>query len=200
MNPVYISPKDLPEVIASVLRSEGCPIRSVIPVYVSETASMAGLSSDGRRAFTALLNLDTGASDVTHGSWGGANPFARGSHDAVDHDTTPRALPENGCVIHGYIGGPSGGRASITVHPSRIAKLLPATGVVSEREGYLLAIYSGLNARGRAEYFRRNTAMTPTKVELECLAERGLIRLAKNGAVTITADGKNVATRNAKLY
>lgn len=192
---VYVGPNQLPEMVLSAMRAEGCPVRSSIRVYVSETASMAAPSGDGCRGFTTLIDLDTGATRTVHGSWGGGNPFARGEHDSADHDTTPRPLPPNGCIVKGYIGGSSGGSASVTIHPSRAAKLLPEQGSVSERDRLLLGVYAGLNSRGRKEHFDRHPSHVPTTGELESLASRGFIKLAKNGAVTITADGRNNASR-----
>lgn len=198
--PVYVSPDQLPPVVLAVLRDVGCPVRTSIPCYASETASMHAVSGDGCKGFAVLVDLDTGESRTVWGSWGGANPFARGEHDSVDADTTERPLPANGCVVKGYIGGSKGGRASITIHPSRTAKLLPVKGSVSERDGHLLAVYAGLNSRGRKEYFERHPSQQPTQAELQSLAERGFIKLAKNGAVTITPDGRNNRGPDARLF
>lgn len=198
--PVYISPSQLPPVVAQAIRVAGCPLRESIPVYVRDTESMHAVSGDGCRGFTILVKLDTGETETVWGSWGGANPFERGSHDSVDADTTPRPLPVNGCIVKGYVGGSKGGRCSLTIHPSNAVKLLPVKGSVSERDGLLLSVYAGLNSRGRKEYFDRHPSAVPTQAELQSLADRGFIKLAKNGAVTITPDGRNNRGPDARLY
>jgi hypothetical protein len=189
--PIYIAPNDLPPIVLAALRDAGCPVRQSIPVYVSETESLAAPSGDGCKGFATLIDLDTNDTRTVWGSWGGGNPFSRGEHDAVDHDTKPRPLPVNGLVVKGYIGGASGGHASITVHPARAAKLLPEQATLTDRERHLLAVYAGLNSRGRKEYFERNPESVPTLTELQSLAVRGFIKLSKAGAVTITPDGRN---------
>lgn len=192
MTPVYLEPAQLPAMILDVIRANGCPVRTSIPCYVSETESMHAVSGDGCRGFATLIDLDTGETRTVVGSWGGGNPFARGEHDSVDHDTTERPLPPNGCIVKGYVGGSKGGRCSVTIHPSRAAKLLPDQSQSTERDQLLMAVYGGYNSRGRAEYFERNPSHKPTQTELESLAARGLIKLARNGAVTITPAGRNV--------
>jgi hypothetical protein len=189
--PIYIAPSDLPPAVISALKDAGCPVRTSIPVYVSETASMCAPSGDGCKGFATLIDLDTLETRTVWGSWGGGNPFARGEHDSVDHDTAERPLPANGLIVKGYIGGSSGGWASITVHPSRAAKLLPEQGSVSERDQILLGVYAGLNSRGRKEYFERHPSDLPTTLELQSLADRGFIKLSKAGAVTVTPVGRN---------
>lgn len=200
MNPVYLAPSDLPALIVEAIKGAGCPVRSSIPCYVSETASMHAVSGEGCKGFATLIDLDSGATRTVWGSWGGGNPFARGEHDSVDHDTAERPLPPNGCIIKGYIGGAKGGRVSITIHPTRAAKLLPEQGSVSERDRVLLGVYADLNSRGRKEYFERHPTAVPTPAELASLADRGFIKLAKNGAVTITPDGRNNRGANVFIY
>lgn len=198
--PIYLSPAQLPPIVLAAIKDAGCPVRSSIPCYVKETASMHAASGEGCKGFATLIDLDSGDTRTVWGSWGGGNPFARGEHDSVDHDTTERPLPANGCVVKGYIGGAKGGRVSITIHPSRAAKLLPEQGSVTERDRLLLAVYATLNSRGRKEYFERHPSHVPTQAELQSLAERGFIKLAKNGAVTITPDGRNNRGPDARLY
>ena len=200
MTPVYVSPSELPPIVLAAIRDAGCPVRGSIPVYVSDTASMCAVSGDGCRGFATLIDLDSGDTRTVQGSWGGGNPFARGEHDSVDHDTTERALPSSGVVVKGYIGGSKGGSCSVHIHPTRAAKLLPAKGSVSDREGMLLAVYAGLNSRGRKEHFERHPSAVPSQAELAALAERGFIKLAKNGAVTITPEGRNNRGSDARLY
>jgi hypothetical protein len=156
------------------------------------------MSGDGMRAFTVLVNLDTGEQQSHAGSWGGSNMF---TVNQVDSDTTSRPLPPNGAVIHGHTGGGKPPYASITIHPSRAAKLLPAASdAMSERDKLLLCVYARLNSRGRKEWFDRNPGKLPTDAELASLVERGFITRNKAGSVTITASGRNNAGSDGLLY
>lgn len=186
-HPVYVETKTLPDTLQSALASAGHS-RPIVPVYVSETSSMSSASGDGMRGFTVLVDIDTGRSEAHVGSWGGSNPF---QSSPVDGDTRSRPLPPNGAVIHGHSGGGKPTYASITIHPSRAAKLLPASngGDLSPRLKTLLMVYRGYNSRGRAEWFERHG--TGTEAEISELAKRGLIKVNKAGSVTVTADGRN---------
>lgn len=198
--PIYLEPNQLPEMVRNAISEAGCPVRTSIPCYVSETESMHATSGDGCKGFATLINLDTGETRTVWGSWGGGNPFARGEHDSVDADTSERPLPPHGCIVKGYIGGSSGGRASITIHPDRAAKLLPEAFSVSERDQLLLGVYGAFNSRGRTKYFERHPENRPTQAELESLAARGFIKLAKNGAITITPAGRNNRGKYVSIY
>ncbi len=195
-NPIYIQVKTLPAILQMALENAGYH-RTDIGVYVSETAHVSSHSGDGMRAFTTFVNLETGAAEQHNGSWGGSNMFT--PHNPVDGDTTPRQLPPDGAVINGHIGGGKPAYASLTVHPSRAARLLPSpVESLSERDRQILGVYASLNSGGRKDYFERHPAMRPTAHELAALARAGLIKVSKAGAVTITADGRNNADRNIR--
>jgi hypothetical protein len=195
MPPVYVETKTLPETILSALASVEFN-RPTIPIYVSDTASVGTYSGDGMRAFTVLLDIDTGRRETHVGSWGGNNPFHQ---SPVDADQKSRPLPANGCVIHGHTGGGKPCWATLTIHPSRSAKLLPAPkDALSDRLSRLMAVFARFNSRGRAEWFERHGKATDSELaELEAM---GLIKRNKAGAVTCTAAGKNAAPSEAYLY
>jgi hypothetical protein len=194
-NPIYIETKSLPDPIALTLRSLGFK-RPTIAIYASEKAYIGDCGEQGRRGFAVLLNLETGETKHFQGSWGGSNMFS--PTNAVDLDHNSHALPANGCVINGSEGY-KGTRASVTVHPSRIAPLLPAsTGDgITPRQALLLSVYAGLNSRGRREYFdRHGIDSTPTLAELEAMQARGWIKVSKAGAVSVTPAGRNMRNAN----
>lgn len=196
MAAVYCDVKTLPETIQSALRDAGVH-RPVIRIEPRETDCMrTGAYGDGYQAFTVLVDIDTGrTSERFEGSWGGGNAYTFGptTQAAVDHDETQRPLPPNACVIHGQRGGGKPPSATLVVHPSRVAKLLPVAndGELSPRLKTLLAVYRCYNSRGRSEWFERHGTGTPE--EIADLAKRGLIKVNKAGSVTITADGRNVS-------
>jgi hypothetical protein len=192
---VYVDTNTLPPTIGAALSSAGYA-RPIIGVYVRDTASMHAVSGDGMRGFTVLVDIDSGRSETHQGSWGGANMF---SVNAVDSDTTERPLPSGACIISGHTGGGKPTYATLTIHPSRAAKLLPVAGEdLSDREKSLMAVFARFNSRGRAEWFGRHGKAT--EAELLGLESRGWIKRTKAGAVTCTAAGKNVAPNDAFLY
>lgn len=195
MSIVYLETKSLPDTILSALTGVGYA-RPTIGVYVADTASMHAMSGDGMRGFTVLLDIDSGRSERFDGSWGGANPFVP---NPVDSDTRSRPLPPNGCVISGHIGGGKPCYASLTIHPSRAAKLLPAPSeALSERLSLVLGVFARFNSRGRSEWFARHGAAS--EPELTELETRGFIKRNKAGSVTCTAAGKNTAPADVRLY
>lgn len=199
MSITYLETSTLPPCLQSALEAAGVG-RKTIGVYVQDTVSMLAPSGDGMRGFTILVDLDTGDRQEHQGSWGGANAF--NPRNAVDLDTASRPLPPNGAVIHGHIGGGKPAYATITIHPNRAARLLPApSDALSERDQTLLCVYARLNSRGRKEWFARNPSQVPTTLELTSLVEYGYITRNKSGAVTITAKGRNAAPSNDRcLY
>jgi hypothetical protein len=195
MSPVYVETKTLPETILTALAGAGFK-RPTIGVYVREQACMSSPSGEGMRGFTMLLDIDTGRHETHFGSWGGSNPFTA---SPVDGDTSMRPLPPNGCVISGHEGGGKPVYATLTIHPSRAAKFLPAPkDELSKRLSCLMAVFARFNSRGRAEWFERHGKATESELaELEAM---GFIKRNKAGAVTCTAAGKNIAPPDAYLY
>lgn len=192
-NPIYIQVKTLPSTLQSALEQCGYH-RTDISVNVSETASVASHSGDGLRAFTALVNIETGATEIHNGDWGGSNMFHA---SPVDLDDRSRPLPPDGAVINGHTGGGKPAWASITIHPSRAAKLLPAaSNALTSMQKAQLGVLCELNSKGRKEWFDRHPALRSSADDLSALSALGMIKVSKAGAVTITADGRNNADRS----
>lgn len=191
---VYVDVKSLPETIQAALRNAGVN-RPMVSIKPRETDCVAtGAYGDGYQGFTILLDIDSGeTSDTFRGSWGGNNPFVA---NQVDLDDRQRPVPPNACIIHGQRGGGRPASASLVIHPSRAAKLLPAASSdeLSPRLKTLLAVYKSYNTRGRAEWFERHGR--GTDAEISELAAKGLIKVNKAGAVTVTADGRNAAPKS----
>lgn len=194
MSIIYVETKTLPPTILAALQTVDFN-RPTIGVYTSEQASLFCAGGTGLRGFAVLVDIDTGRHETHVGSWGGSNPFET---RAVDADV-PQALPPNGCVINGHQGGGKPVYATLTIHPSRAARLLPAAGdELTERQKELMAVYARFNSRGRSEWFGRYGAASES--ELTELESRGWIKRNKAGSVTCTAAGKNVAPSDAYLY
>jgi hypothetical protein len=132
------------------------------------------------------VNLDTGDIQEHVGSWGGANMFNPGN--AVDLNRTTYPLPENGAIVDGHQGGDRPVYAVVTVHPSRLVKVLPAAKDVTARQREILGcfIYKGGEYR-KAELARKGV----TPAELDELVAAGFISRNRAGAMSLTTDGRN---------
>jgi hypothetical protein len=210
---MYIKVQALPSSLQTALSSL-CFARADIEVTASETYSLFAAGGDGYRAFVVVVNLATGESQITRGSWGGGN--IHNPQNSVDRDDTARPLPANFAVISGREGGDRPVHASIKVNPATLAPLVTAPTIeLSDMEQRVLAWHKSLNSAGRkdaAERFAADRAygygkqsdqprvpQAQTLDEIDAakvsLAEKGLLKIAKNGAASITTEGKNMVKR-----
>jgi len=186
--------KDLPSTVQNALRSIGYAKKD-IGVNAEEKTSVGDCGCDGRRSFVMLLDLASGESKTMRGSWGGANIF--NPRNQVDLDFEDYALPPGGAVIHASEGY-GGVWASLTIHPSNVAKLLPASGSdVSEKDRKILAAIGGLKSGPYRKEALDRLGTTPA--DLDSLVSRGFLSRNKAGAIAITTAGKN-ARGNERCY
>ncbi len=193
----HIAVKDLPETLRAAHDSMGCYERDV-SVTTADTFSAFSAGGDGMRAIVVLLDMETGKAEHFSGSWGGANPWSPGN--AIDRDQREQPIPVNGAVLRGYQGGRANRRGvwgvSIVVRPDAIAALLPAPDGAPPLDPAthgVLDCFPRLKAFARREeaahYFGVHGA--DYDAALEVLAARGLVKINKAGAASITTDGKN---------
>jgi hypothetical protein len=187
MTTVHIETKNLPSILQRELAKVEYKGRDIC-VEAKEKAYLSDCGSDGRRAFVVILNMTTGESRYVQGSWGGPNMFS--PTNPVDLDDREYPIPPNGAVIRGSEGY-GGVRASIFVHPSSLTPLLPAGPTVTDREKQILGLM-GFNGKYKGEEMRRANV---TQEELKTLADKGLIKVNKAGATSITTAGKNAIGR-----
>lgn len=183
---MHIETKSLPESLKAALRAVGYGAAD-IGVRVTETYSAQSCANDGQRGFTMAVNIATGERDEHHGSWGGANPFGA---NAVDSDGTARPLAPGFVVVQGTTGYPRT-FATLLVHPSNAAPLLPAKAELTDRQRSILGQFAGLTSAGRKNEWERYPASKPTEAEIAELVARGLLKQNKAGAISITTEGKN---------
>lgn len=184
---VHIETKNLPPILQRELAKVEFHGKDIC-VEAKETAILSDCGCEGRRAFVVLLNMTTGESRYVQGSWGGANIF--NPQNPVDLDDRTHIIPPNGAVIKGSQGY-GGVRATIFVHPSSLAPLLPAGPTVTDREKQILGLM------GYKSFYKkeRMDEMKVTPEELTSLASKGLIKINKAGASSITTAGKNAIDR-----
>jgi len=188
MSTTHVAVKALPPSLRSALESVGYG-RADIGVSPAERYTMANGGDAGCRAFTMCVDLATGRREIAWGSWGGANMFNPSNH--VDLDTTPRAIPEGCAIISGQEGGGRPVWASIRVNPSSLAPLLPAVASVSDKERAILRTVRGYKG---GDYRRTELArIGATDADMRALADRGLLKINRAGAVSITTEGRNAA-------
>ena len=199
---MYVQVSELPDVVREQLKSVGYG-RADISVRAGETYTPAGGSGQGSRRSLVAVCLANGASEAHVGSWGGANMFNPGN--AVDLDTQSYPLSPGFVVIEGSQGHPRT-YASLIIHPSNMAAMLPAKVSLTARQAYLISAFAGLNSQGRKNQFERGAyhdpspytgeqgprlGHAPSDAELAELAAMGLIKVTRSGAVSITTEGRN---------
>ena len=185
----HVAVRDLPPTLQRALKEVGYARRDV-EVRARESVTLQDMGGDGYRGFASIVNLETGATKVLRGSWGGPNPWSR--DNAVDLDDRKHAIPLNGAVVQGREGGTSGVYATVTVNPGNVSTLLPSKPELTDDEDWALAVVSGLKPSYRAEYFDRRGLgeYGPHNPVVRSLAAKGLLRVTGAG-VQITTDGKN---------
>lgn len=187
---MYIETNKLPCSIKGALKSTGYR-RSNIRVSQAETYSLSGVVDNGRRAFVIAVNLETGETKYTYGSWGGANMY--NPDNAVDMDSSNKPLPTGFAIIKGTEGNSI--YASVIVHPSNIAKMIPAKLDATKAEIAALGIIDSIVSAYRKDVFSRKKlgVYSTDNPLIQTLAERGLIKINKAGSIRITTAGKNAA-------
>jgi len=185
---ISIEVKNLPAALQSALSSVGYH-RADVKVSAADTVSLQDFGSEGCRSFVCLVNLDTGERKTTYGSWGG--PGLGSAGNAVDSDSRQHRIPPNGAVISGAEGRGAPVYASVKVNPANLAKLLPPSADVTEKEKGILRAFVQLKAGEyrKAELSRLDTASE----DLEALVSKGLLKRSSNGATQVTTAGKNAA-------
>lgn len=195
----YVDVTDLPAPIQSALKSVGFG-KANISVEASATVHLGNSGSGkGSRAFTVLVDLDTGKSVTTHGSWGGVNMF--NPSNAVDNDDRAYALPPNGVAIMGSTGGGKPTMARLHIPASMVSRIITAGPVEALPTDQLtaLAIFTGYKASYRAEELARYKVPAST---LDTLVAAGLLKRNRAGATSVTTAGQNAVSdyRLPSLY
>jgi hypothetical protein len=167
-----------------------------IPVKPGETVNVGNCGGDGRRAFFAIVKLDDSEPfDLQYGSWGGANMFETRRSD-VDFANHP-IMPGYAVVVGSE--GSTGVFATVYIHPSNVAAVLPIQVETTERQKYILKCYKSLTSAGRKNEWERYSAYgspvggRPSNAEITELVNRGFLNRNKAGAVSITTAGKNAS-------
>lgn len=179
-----VAVKELPEALQKALKSVGYGRRD-IHVSARTDVDLNPYAGDGQKGFAVVVNLATGVYKASEGSWGGANMFTSRSIDTVQ-ERYP--LPPDGAAIVGTTGY-HGTSASIYVHPSALAPLLPGNADVTEREARILAMM-GFTSAYRKELLADNKV---TSDEIDALVAKKMLAKNKAGALSLTTAGKNAA-------
>ncbi len=192
---MYAPVNTLPESIQRALGSVSYH-RKDINIEAKERASLSDAGSAGRKAFVILVNLQTGQSKATWGSWGGSNMF--NPRNAVDLDDRDYPIPQNGAVIQGSVGNTT--YASILVSPSTLAPLLPKADKIPDHEALILYCYKcikgGQYRKDELDRVARKHPDASIAETVESLITRGYLKRNKAGAVQITTAGKNAYSTN----
>lgn len=208
---MYVKVRELPDSVQSLLTRIGYG-RPDISVSTAPTFSMFCSGGDGYRESVHVLNLANGEAMSFTGSWGGANMFAPSRSNPVDSDDTPRPILPNMVVVNARQGGGRPVYASLTVAPDTLVPLLPApTTDLTDDEAKLLKVLVGVKPgeyRKQAIFgayegvrrFGRQLTEADYRAIVASLASKGLVKVNKAGAVTVTTEGKNARAALPKAY
>lgn len=137
---------------------------------------------------------------ITRDQHGRINHLQSGYYDSyVNHTAEERAVYEGGQVqltpdrtIIEILSYPR--RVTVFMHPSNAPKAITAPEqVLSDDEDAVLRALCGLTSAGRKDLWRRcNVPRSFVEQVTQSLADKGLVKIASNGAVRVTRDGRNV--------
>jgi len=187
---LHVDVKELPTAVQLALKSLEYHCRN-IEVCPQETVSpFVGGGGDGYKGFFTVIDLQQNKHETIWGSWGGANPWSAPKATLVDQDSKERPIPPTQMFLKGEIGGRERSPfATLYMHPSRLAPLLPAPQEpLSPRETLVFAIFAQIRGGCRKEYLE-NHAVRPE--EVDSLANKGLLKKSKANSVQLTLLGKN---------
>lgn len=186
---MYARVKDLPPTVQGVLRSVHYA-KADIRVEVEESVSAPHAYGKGHRGQIVMLELSTGRTQASVGSWGGDNPFESRPVDTGGESPLPPGYAALTSSLTGHW--------TLHLNPQNVAALLPsAGGEVTAREGYLLGVFR-LNTVGRKYEWERHRGHGPTEGEIASLASRGFLKVNRAGAVSLTTEGKNVSEKHRR--
>jgi len=192
-----VAVKDLPASVKSALSDLGYGRRD-IEVSAATTFSFQSFADDGKRDFTCIVNMETGQSKTTKGSFGGPNPYTRGN--LVDSDDRNHPIPLNAAIIQGSEGGGRPVYATIKVHPDNMATLIPAQIELSREEKLAITILDSLKPGYRGEYFQRYDLglYKGDNPLIKGLVDKGLVKVTGTG-IQITTAGKNARDPSVRV-
>lgn len=186
---VHVSTKELPDALKKALKSMGYN-RPMVEVRQATTFTPASASAafEGNRGVLIAVNLGTGQIKSETGSWGASAPTA------LDTDHREYPIPANGAVIIGETGYKT--FAHILIHPSNFASFLPVDTKLTPEEEKALKIISSIKGGYRKDYFAKKK-LGPYSVSnpvVQSLADKGMIKTNRGGAIQITPQGRTVAS------
>jgi hypothetical protein len=191
----YVLVKDLPDSVQKVLKQVRYGRRD-IELRPATSYQMAGASGEGKKAFIAAVNLESGQYKIEWGSWGGANIF--NPDNPVDLDTRPRPLRKNMAVVQGTTGGGKPTWAHVDVHPSNLQQLIGGDEEdLTEDEVKAVSMIVGYKPFYRKEQFPREGLgeYGPDNPIILSLQKKGMVKINRAGAIQATTAGRNKAQR-----
>lgn len=177
------------EDVAEVIRAAfpGATSRRTVKVEARESYHVADYWDGGSRDETVFVNLDSLSAVSSEALPRETRQTAGNPYSLPIADV--KVLPGFAIVVHVIFRSKDLGYRVI-LHPENMAKRLPtaAKDAIDERDKRILATFRGLKSGS----YRQDAlaALKFTEEDRARLAGRGFLRVAANGATTITVDGK----------
>jgi len=125
---MHVETKSLPAAIRKALEAVSY-FRKEIRVRLTEETSLSVSGGSGQRGFSIIGDMESGAFNVSQGSWGGSNMF--NPKNAVDNDMAVYKLPPNAFAITGTTGEST--FATLYVSPASVNRLAIAAPTESRK-------------------------------------------------------------------
>lgn len=193
----YLPIKDLPPTLAKALKNVLGYNKRDIEVITSPDFEPPSPAFEGSRSFVLAVNLETGATNIEYGSWGGASINSR---NRIDYADKPTRIPPNSVAVVGESGG-RGMFARVYVSPDNVSQLLETSEVeeLTKDEKNALILVRTIKPGYRAEEMRRRGIPGEYNISnpiYKSLEAKGLIKTNVKGSISVTTEGKNYPVPN----
>lgn len=196
---VLLEYKDMPEwariELAKITRSQP---KWYLKICKDNIAHVGGTPNDYGRKHVVVRRGD---GEVMHLRGGYYESYLNHSKlERATYNGGPINLPDNGSVLEYETHG-----KHLTIHvpanhpDAQLANRLDDDTDLDETEAMILKLYADHSSSGRKDaIWRYRIPRALIDMHLPSLEERGLIRISKNGAITVTVKGKRVC--NSRNY
>ena len=183
-----IETKSLPDSIKNALKQVGYGSNDISVEVVEKSNLRNPAAFEGNRGYAILVNLETGETKVTWGSWGGSNMFVQTIVDDCEQEFD---LPHNCAVIKGESGG-RGNYAHLYLHPSNTVPGLLCAPVIDKET------YHALNPHRYIGIYKKEMMAAVKSEDTEKAISAGYLT-KKGRGIGLTTEGKNAIEAFEKI-
>ena len=193
MSKIVLSVSELPSTLKNAVRQILGQNATIEIVPTTAVNTMSGPCFEGNRQVAIGINIETGKTQVTKGSYSG-NPYCGGQQKSGIDDAGTIPLNQNTALVYGETGG-RGKFVKLYVHPTLIDSMaLPEAPTLTEDQLCMLYCVKRFKPAGRRDSVERNSLGVYNKdnsIILELVAAK-LAKINKAGSISLTPKGKSL--------